>query len=258
MLFGNPVRGRIGRPGHPDPTSRFVVTQPFKGESVHDGLDIDNGGPVGEDPIIAIRRGTVAEIRKDSNGALIVRLNHADGWSSGYGHLHEFRVTKVGQVVRRGETIGLLGDTGLGTGPHVHFDISRFDPKLGRVVRRDPWPLLEQNHPRKEDWMPLRFASDSSAAPFGRGRRSSPTGPASASERSSPPGRSSRRSPSPPTASGGSSGTRTRRQPRASCFTCARRRSRRSSRRTRHTTRAASRRSLQRDEVRDEALMWGR
>jgi murein DD-endopeptidase MepM/ murein hydrolase activator NlpD len=155
MLFGNPVRGRIGRPGHPDPVSRFVVTQPFKGASVHDGLDIDNGGPVGEDPIIAIRRGTVAEIREDSNGALIVRLNHADGWSSGYGHLHEFRVTKVGQVVRRGEIIGLLGDTGLHTGPHVHFDISRFDPKLGRVVRRDPWPLLEQNHPRKEDWMPL-------------------------------------------------------------------------------------------------------
>ena len=31
MLFGNPVEGRIGRPGHPDPVSRFVVTQPFKG-----------------------------------------------------------------------------------------------------------------------------------------------------------------------------------------------------------------------------------
>jgi murein DD-endopeptidase MepM/ murein hydrolase activator NlpD len=149
MLFGNPVQGRIGRPGHPDPVSGFVVTQPFKGAMVHDGLDIDNGGPPGKDPIIAIRRGTVAEIRVDSNGALIVRLNHADGWSSGYGHLHEFAVTHVGQVVRRGQTIGLLGKTGLGTGPHVHFDISR------NGVRQDPWPLLQQNHPRKEDWMPL-------------------------------------------------------------------------------------------------------
>ena len=155
MLFGNPVKGRIGRPGHPDPASRFVVTQPFKGELVHDGLDIDNGGPPGEDPIIAIRFGSVAEIRTDSQGAKIVRLRHADGWSSGYGHLHEFVVTHVGQEVRRGATIGLLGNSGLGTGPHVHFDISRFDPSLGRDVRKDPWPLLQQNHPKKEDWMPL-------------------------------------------------------------------------------------------------------
>jgi hypothetical protein len=40
MLFGNLVDGKIGRPGHPDPVSRFVVTQPFKGVAVHDGLDI--------------------------------------------------------------------------------------------------------------------------------------------------------------------------------------------------------------------------
>ena len=147
MLFGNPVEGRIGRPGHPDPVSRFVVTQPFK-EGGHDGLDIDNGGPPGEDLIIAIRRGTVAEIREDDFGAKIVRLNHADGWSSGYGHLHEFLVDHVGQTVLRGRPIGLLGDTGLG-GIHVHFDISR------NGERRDPWPLLAQNHPQKEKWMPL-------------------------------------------------------------------------------------------------------
>ena len=149
MLFGNPVKGRIGRSGHPDPGSKFVVTQPFKGATIHDGIDIGNGGPPGRDPILAIRRGTVAEIRIDSHGAKIVRLNHADGWSSGYGHLHDFLVGSVGQVVLRGRAIGLLGDTGLGTGPHLHFDISR------NGERRDPWPLLEQNHPKKEDWMPL-------------------------------------------------------------------------------------------------------
>lgn len=153
MLFGNPVQGRIGRPGHPDPVSGFVVTQPFKGESVHDGLDIDNGGDPG-DPIVAIRRGKVVERRVDTNGALIIRLEHADGWSSGYGHLNEFKV-ELGDEVRRGRVLGTLGQTGLGTGPHVHFDISRFDKQLGRVVRLDAWPLLEQNHPRKEDWMPL-------------------------------------------------------------------------------------------------------
>jgi murein DD-endopeptidase MepM/ murein hydrolase activator NlpD len=148
MHFGNPVQGRIGRPGHPDPVSRFVVTKPFKGASVHDGLDIDNGGPPGEDPVIAIRRGRVVEKRIDDKGALIIRLEHSDGWSSGYGHLHEFLVN-LGDEVRRGRPIGLLGETGQSTGPHVHFDISRHGQRL------DPWPLLAQNHPRKEDWMPL-------------------------------------------------------------------------------------------------------
>jgi Peptidase family M23 len=148
MLFGNPVKGRIGRPGHPDPVSSFVVTQPFKGTAIHDGLDIDNGGPPGVDPIVAIRRGTVVERRVDSNGALIIRLQHSNGWSSGYGHLHAFLV-ELGDVVRRGQVIGLLGDTGLGSGPHIHFDISHGG------ARQDPWPLLAQNHPRKEDWMPL-------------------------------------------------------------------------------------------------------
>jgi murein DD-endopeptidase MepM/ murein hydrolase activator NlpD len=147
MLFGNPVKGRIGRPGHPDPVSRFVVTQPFKGVLVHDGLDIDNGGDPG-DPITAIRRGKVVERRIDTHGALIIRLQHSGGFSSGYGHLAAFKVN-LGQEVRRGQRIGLLGNTGLGTGPHLHFDISR------NGVRQDPWPLLAQNHPRKEDWMPL-------------------------------------------------------------------------------------------------------
>jgi murein DD-endopeptidase MepM/ murein hydrolase activator NlpD len=151
MLFGNPVIGRIGRPHHPDPVSGFVVTQPFKGDDFpvgqrHDGLDIDNGGEPG-DPIIAIRFGRVSR-SVDPDGALIIRLEHADGFSSGYGHLQKFLV-EHGQEVRRGRPIGELGDTGISSAPHLHFDISRFG------VRLNPWPLLEQNHPRKEDWMPL-------------------------------------------------------------------------------------------------------
>jgi len=152
MLFGNPVRGTIGRPGHPDPVSRFVVTRPFRNLSFpqfgpHDGLDIDNGGPPG-DPILSIRNGTVTEVRVDSNGAKIVRITHARGYSSGYAHLQDVFVT-VGQRVKSGQQIGTLGATGFVTGPHLHFDITRSGTRL------DPWPLLGQNHPRKENWMPL-------------------------------------------------------------------------------------------------------
>jgi murein DD-endopeptidase MepM/ murein hydrolase activator NlpD len=152
MLFGNPVKGRIGRLGHPDPVSRFVVTRAFNDGSFpqfgpHDGLDIDNGGAPG-DPIVAIADGRVTVVRVDANGARIVRIRHADGFSSGYAHLQDV-FAKVGQSVVRGQQIGTLGATGFVTAPHLHFDISRHDR------RRDPWPLLEQNHSRKEDWMPL-------------------------------------------------------------------------------------------------------
>lgn len=153
MLFGNPVRGRIGRPHHPDPTSGFVVTRPFADLAFaekfgpHDGLDVDNGGPPG-DPIIAIANGTVVEQRIDDNGARIVRIQHAGKFSSGYAHMQDVFVV-LGQRIKRGQQIGTLGSTGFVTGPHLHFDISRSGTRL------NPWPLLEQNHPRKEDWMPL-------------------------------------------------------------------------------------------------------
>lgn len=152
MLFGNPVRGRIGRPHHPDPESRFVVTRPFNDLTFpmfgpHDGLDVDNGGPPG-DPILAMGSGTVVSAFSDENGARIVRIRHTGGFSTGYAHLQDIFVV-LGQRLIRGQQIGTLGSTGFVTGPHLHFDISRSGNRL------DPWPLLEQNHPRKEDWMPL-------------------------------------------------------------------------------------------------------
>ena len=152
MLFGNPIRGRIGRPNHPDPQSGFVVTRAFNDGTFpqfgpHDGLDIDNGGPLG-DPIMAMANGKVSAAFTDDHGARIVRIEHARSFSTGYAHLRDVFVA-LGQPLKRGDQVGTLGDTGFVTGPHLHFDISRSGTRL------DPWPLLEQNHPRKEDWMPL-------------------------------------------------------------------------------------------------------
>ena len=164
MLFGNPVKGRIGRPGHPDPISRFVVTRAFNDGSFpqfgpHDGLDVDNGGLPG-DPILAIGDGKVTVVRVDSNGARIVRIKHADNYSSGYAHLEAVLVT-VNQPVVRGQQIGTLGATGFVTAPHLHFDISQNNR------RHDPWPLLEQNG--KEAWMslPLRERYERCTVPAG-------------------------------------------------------------------------------------------
>ena len=152
MQFGNPVNGRIGPPDHPDPDSGFVVTRPFNDGSLpqfgpHDGLDVDNGGSRG-DSILAMADGTVTQAGPDSRAANIVRIAHADGWSTGYAHLRDILV-EPREEVTRGDVIATLGHTGHAFGSHLHFDISRFDQRL------DPWPLLDQNRTDEEDWMPL-------------------------------------------------------------------------------------------------------
>ena len=51
-----------------------------------------------------------------------IKLVHADGVSSGYGHLSRFAV-RAGERVSRGEVIGYVGSTGLSTGPHLHWEV---------------------------------------------------------------------------------------------------------------------------------------
>ena len=59
--------------------------------------------------------------RKGGYGKL-VGIEHADDFTTWYGHLSSTRV-KVGQTVSQGKVIGLSGNTGISTGPHLHFEI---------------------------------------------------------------------------------------------------------------------------------------
>lgn len=120
-----------------------TITSPFgyrihpitKKRSFHTGMDI--GAPMGVD-VVSVYDGEVVQAGYYGGYGNYVLIKHkkeeefedADGKKqtityviySGYGHLSEIKVQN-GQSVKQGQTIGLIGDTGNSTGPHLHFEI---------------------------------------------------------------------------------------------------------------------------------------
>ena len=91
-----------------------------EGERMHEGLDIANA--VGT-PIRAPAQGTVIFAGRKSGYGNIVILDHGYGLETWYGHASKILV-KSGQLVKRGQTMALLGNTGeRSTGPHVHYEV---------------------------------------------------------------------------------------------------------------------------------------
>jgi len=83
----------------------------------HDGLDI---GAAANAPVQAPAHGRVTTVGFDPKLGNIVKLDHGFGIETLYGHLAKALV-KEGQRVRRGDVVGLVGSSGLATGPHLHY-----------------------------------------------------------------------------------------------------------------------------------------
>jgi murein DD-endopeptidase MepM/ murein hydrolase activator NlpD len=93
---------------------------PFTGErDFHPGLDIsaDKG-----DPVYATADGTVVNASAAGNYGNLVVLDHGYGLETRYGHLSAFKV-KLGQTVKRGDLVGLVGSTGRATSSHLHYEV---------------------------------------------------------------------------------------------------------------------------------------
>lgn len=86
----------------------------------HGGTDI--GAPAGTE-IHATNHGIVVLAELTLNRGNLVVLDHGGGIFSCYGHQSALRVS-VGDEVRRGDVVGLVGTTGLSTGPHLHWEVS--------------------------------------------------------------------------------------------------------------------------------------
>jgi murein DD-endopeptidase MepM/ murein hydrolase activator NlpD len=107
---------------------------PFTGQwYTHMGIDISTFGT--GDPIVATASGVVVAVSYDNGYGNNLIIRHRHGFYTRYGHMQRVNVYR-GQVVKQGQVIGLLGNTGLTTGPHVHYEVH-----LGRSVI-DPLKFL--------------------------------------------------------------------------------------------------------------------
>ncbi|MBI3607717.1 MAG: M23 family metallopeptidase [Nitrospirae bacterium] len=93
---------------------------PFTGEpAMHRGVDIS----VPENtPMVASANGVVIRAGWDGGLGNAIKIDHGFGYATTYGHLAKIQV-RVGQRVKRGQVIGLVGNTGLSTGPHLHYEV---------------------------------------------------------------------------------------------------------------------------------------
>jgi len=102
----------------------------YKVRKMHWGIDFS--APIGT-PIYATADGTVSMIEVSFRGyGKQMEIDHGFGFTTKYAHMHEFAVTK-GQQVKRGELIGYVGNTGLSTAPHLHYEVYRNGKKVNPV-----------------------------------------------------------------------------------------------------------------------------
>ncbi len=111
------------------PIAEGDITSPF-GMRFHPILHfarmhtgVDWGAPIGT-PIYAAGNGVVIKAAWDSGYGRRVEIQHANGYVTTYNHMSGFgRGVTEGVHVTQGQTIGYLGQTGLATGPHLHYEV---------------------------------------------------------------------------------------------------------------------------------------
>jgi murein DD-endopeptidase MepM/ murein hydrolase activator NlpD len=103
----------------------------FHEERRHDGIDI--AAPLGT-PIIAPAGGRVIEVTREEGYGNLVAIDHGYGIITRYAHCSKILV-RVGQVVHRGAEIALVGNTGLSTSSHLHYEVEVH----GKTVNPKNW-----------------------------------------------------------------------------------------------------------------------
>ena len=126
---------------------KFVpqITSRFSSRRVHPVLHtarahrgVDYAAPTGA-PVVAAAGGTIVSTTIDGTNGRMVRMRHPSGYESYYLHLSAFAPgIRSGMRIEQGDTIGRVGASGLATGPHLHYGLT----KNGTFVN----PLVESRN----------------------------------------------------------------------------------------------------------------
>ncbi|HWF29325.1 MAG TPA: M23 family metallopeptidase [Mycobacterium sp.] len=137
MAFANDRaqrEARLQQPLYVMPTKGiFTSNFGYRWGVLHAGIDLANS--IGT-PIFAVSDGNVIDAGPTAGYGMWVKLRHADGTVTLYGHVNTTLVS-VGQRVMAGDQIATMGNRGNSTGPHLHFEVLK-----GGTERIDPVPWL--------------------------------------------------------------------------------------------------------------------
>lgn len=158
----------------PFDTNNFTITSdyglrddPFTNEkSKHNGIDVV---PVNTKNIVAIADGKVVASTLDSADAEYVLIEHkinGTTYRSGYWHLEEnSRTVNVGDEVKQGQQVGIMGMTGRATGVHLHLVLQVYNAKTNQFEYTDPTTIIK-NKITAKDYILYDYNSKSFNNPF--------------------------------------------------------------------------------------------
>jgi murein DD-endopeptidase MepM/ murein hydrolase activator NlpD len=105
-------------------------TDPFTGKPAnHTGIDF--AGKSGAD-VVAVADGVVTWSSKRYGYGLMVEINHGNGYTTRYAHNSE-NLVAIGEEVKKGQVVALMGETGRATGPNLHFEVLRDGRRMNPV-----------------------------------------------------------------------------------------------------------------------------
>lgn len=166
MFLKSPLRfGRV--------TSRFNRRRfhpKLKIYRAHNGVDY--GAPIGT-PVRSVADGVVTFARYSGGGGKVLKVRHNSTYKTAYKHLSRFaKGVRRGYHVKQGQIIAYTGNTGLSTGPHLHYEFyvnGRFvDPLRQKFPSADPIPEEHRSRFLKQskkmvatlpEWSPKNFIS---------------------------------------------------------------------------------------------------